>query len=143
VRSIESIKIHEDSDYAIEKFLQQEDPNCSQPNQPFDYVNKLPPCLKDIKEFAGINLGQRPTMDSSGVLAHNHMLSQPITHVVHCEACLHWIGRYYIDIPILQARIKSLVAQNDSLENENHELKANAQRQVKRLKRTDNILIKK
>jgi hypothetical protein len=34
------------------------------------------------------------------------------------------------------------VAQNDSLENENRELKANAQRQVKRLKRTGNIIIK-
>jgi hypothetical protein len=34
------------------------------------------------------------------------------------------------------------MSQNDSLENENHELKANAQRQVKRLKRTGNIIIK-
>jgi hypothetical protein len=105
-------------------------------------VNNLPPCLKDSKEFTGIKLGQRPTVDSSGVLAHNYTLPQPITPVVHCEVCLHWIGQYYTDIPILQARIKALMAQNDSLANENRELKANAQRQVKRLKRTGNIIIK-
>jgi hypothetical protein len=66
VSSIDSIKIHEDSDSEIEIFLAQEDPNCSKPDQPFDYVNNLPPCLKDIKEFKGIKLGQRPTVGSSG-----------------------------------------------------------------------------
>jgi hypothetical protein len=34
------------------------------------------------------------------------------------------------------------MTQNDSLTNENHELKINAQRQGKRLKRTGNIIIK-
>jgi hypothetical protein len=74
VSSIKSIKIHEDSDSEIEIFLAEEDLNCSKPdlNQPFDYVNNLPPCLKYSKRFIGIKLGQRPTVDSSDVLPHNY-----------------------------------------------------------------------
>jgi hypothetical protein len=58
------------------------------------------------------------------------------------QTILHWIGQDYTYIPILQARIKALTALNDSLANANRELKANAQRQAKRLKRTGNIIIK-
>jgi hypothetical protein len=142
VSSIDSIKIHEDSDSEIERFLAQEDLNCCKPDQPFDYVNNLPPCLKYSKGFTGIKLGQRPTVGSMDVLAHNYTLPQKISHVVHCKVCLHWIGQYYTDIPILQAKIKALTTLNESLENKNHELKANAQRQAKHLKRTGNIVIK-
>jgi hypothetical protein len=81
-------------------------------------------------------------VDSSDVLPHNYTFPQQIAPVVHCEVCLHWIGKYYTDIPILQARIKALTTLNESLANENRELKANAQRQAKRLKRTGNIIIK-
>ena len=105
-------------------------------------MNNLPPCLKDNKEFTGIKLSQWPTMDSSVFLAHNYNLPQLISSAIHSEFCLHWIGQYYTDIPILQARIKSLMTLNESLENENRELKANSQRQAKHLKRTGNILIK-
>jgi hypothetical protein len=59
VSSIESIEIHESSDSEIERFLAEEDQNCSEPTQPFDYVNNIPPCLKDNKGFTGIKLGQR------------------------------------------------------------------------------------
>jgi hypothetical protein len=55
---------------------------------------------------------------------------------------LQWIGQYYTKIPILQARIKSLMTLNELLANENHEIKANAQRPTKHLKRTGNIIIK-
>jgi len=55
---------------------------------------------------------------------------------------LHWIGQYYTDIPILQARIKALTTHNELLANKNCELMANEQRQVKRIKRTNNIVIK-
>jgi Tfp pilus assembly protein PilN len=61
---------------------------------------------------------------------------------VHCEVCLHWIGKYYTDIPILQARIKALTTHNELLAKENRELKENEQRQAKRLKKTGNIVIK-
>ena len=70
------------------------------------------------------------------------MLPQKIALVVHYKMCLHWIGQYYTNIPILQANIKSLMTHNELLANENRELKANAQRQAKRLKRISNIFIK-
>jgi hypothetical protein len=110
VSSIDSIEIHEDSDSEIERFLIEEDPDCHKPdpNQPFDYVNNLPPCLEGSKGFTGINLGQGPTTGSVDVLAPNYTLPRQIAPVVHCEVCLHWIGQYYKDIPILQERIKAL-----------------------------------
>jgi hypothetical protein len=143
VSSIDSIEIHEDSDSEIERFLAQEDLICCKPDQPFDYVNNLPPCLKYSKGFIGIKLGQRPTVGSMDVLAHNYTLPQKISPAVHCEVCLHWIGQYYTNIPILQAKIKSLTTLNESLANENRELKANAQRQAKHLKRTEQYCYKK
>ena len=127
--SIKSIKVHENSDSEIEKFLVEEDLNFSKPDpsQTFDYVNNLPPCLKGNKELTGIKLGQRPTVDSGSVLALSHVFPQPIAPTVHCEVCLHWIGQYYREIPVLQENIKALTTQNKSLTNENRELKINAQ----------------
>jgi hypothetical protein len=60
--SIDTIEINEESDPKIEDFLAEEDPDChkSDPNQPYDYVNNLPLCLKDSKGFTGIKLGQGP-----------------------------------------------------------------------------------
>jgi hypothetical protein len=45
-------------------------------------------------------------------------------------------------MPVLQEKIKALTTQNDSLTNENHGLKIDAQRQGKPLKRIGNIIIK-
>jgi len=73
---VSSIEIHEDSDSEIERFLAQEALLCCKPYQPFNYVNNLPPCLKDSKGFTGINLGQRPIVDSSDFLAHNYTFPQ-------------------------------------------------------------------
>ena len=141
---IESIEIHESSDSEIEKFLADEDPNYAKSDlsQTFNYVNNLPPCLKHNKDFPGIKLGQRPTVDSGSVLTHIHALPQPFSPAVNCEVCLHWIGLYYTDIPVLREKIKALTTQNCSLTIENHELKINAQRQGKCLKRIGNIIIK-
>jgi hypothetical protein len=57
--SIDLIDINEDSGPKIEKFLAEEDPYChkSDPNQPYDFVNNIPLCLKDKSEFVGIILG--------------------------------------------------------------------------------------
>jgi hypothetical protein len=44
VSLIDLINIHEDSDSDIESFIAHEDLNCSKLDQPFDYVNNLPPC---------------------------------------------------------------------------------------------------
>ena len=144
VSSIDSIEIHEDSDSEIERFLAEEDPSCPEPDpdQPFEYVNNLPACLKDNKGFTGIKIGQRLTTSIVDVLAPNYTIPQQFSPTVHCEVCLHWIGKYYTDIPILQARIKALMTHNELLANENHELKENSQRQAKCLKRTGNIVIK-
>jgi hypothetical protein len=142
--SIKSIEVHENFDSEIEKFLVEKDLNFSKPDpsQTFNYVNNLPPCLKENKAFTRIKVDQRPTVDSGSVLTHSHVLPQLISPAIHFEVWLHWIGQYYTYILILQEKIKDLTAQNDSLTNENHGLKINAQRQGKHLKRTGNIMIK-
>jgi hypothetical protein len=61
---------------------------------------------------------------------------------VHCDSCLDWIERYYTDVPLLQARIKSLAAQNALLKQENLDLKTHTERENKRFKRDGNIIIK-
>ena len=61
---------------------------------------------------------------------------------LHCEVFLRWIGRYYINIPILQAQIKTLTNYNELLIKENRDLRENEQRQSKCLKKTCNIVIK-
>ena len=69
------------------------------------------------------------------------MSPQSIVPDPWCEVCLFWIEKYYTDVPSLQAKIKTLTTQIDSLTVENHRLKFSAQRQGKRLKRTGNIII--
>jgi cell division protein FtsB len=58
----------------------------------------------------------------------DHALHRPTIPPVQCDVCFHWIERYYTDIPILQARIKMLTAQNESLRQENIDLKTHAER---------------
>jgi hypothetical protein len=60
----------------------------------------------------------------------------------NCDGCLDWVERYYTDVPLLQAQIKTLTAQNDQLKQENLDLKAHAEREKKRIKRSGNIVIK-
>jgi hypothetical protein len=144
VSSIKAIEVHESSDSEIEKFLEEEDPTYhkSIPNQTYDFVDNLPPCLKHNENFPGIKLSQNPTVDSGSILTHSHMSPQSTVPDPRCEVCLFWIDKYYTDVPSLQAKIKTLTAQIDSLTSENHRLKISAQRQGKRLKRTGNIIIK-
>jgi hypothetical protein len=56
---IDLIELNEDSDSEIEKILAEEYPYCnkSDPNQLYDFVSNLPPCLKDKGEFTGIRFG--------------------------------------------------------------------------------------
>jgi hypothetical protein len=51
--SIKMIEIHESSDSEIDRFLAEEDPLSSQPplDQPYNFVDNLPPCLKHMKGF--------------------------------------------------------------------------------------------
>jgi hypothetical protein len=103
---------------------------------PYNYVNNLPPCIKNSKGFTGINLSQGPTTGNVDALTSNYMLHGQVTPSVHCEVFLHWIEQYYKDIPILQARIRSLTNHNELLIKENHDLKENEYRQAKHLKKT-------
>jgi hypothetical protein len=142
--SIEPIEVNEVSDPEIENFLVEEDPDCHKmdPNQPYDFANNIPPCLKDKGEFTGIRIGLGNTTGSIDATSFDCMLHQQIVSSAHCEVCLHWIERYYIDIPILQDQIKTLTNQNELLINENRDLRENEHRQSKRLKKTCNIVIK-
>jgi hypothetical protein len=72
----------------------------------------------------------------------DYVLHRPATSPVHCDDCYIWVERYYTDIPILQARIKTLTAQNDFLRQENLDLKVHAERKPKRIKKSGNIVIK-
>jgi hypothetical protein len=102
---IDLIEVNEVSDPEIEIFLTEEDPYChkSDPNQPYNFVNNLPPCLKDKGEFTGIRLGQGHITGSIDTTRLDYTLHQQIVSPVQCEVFLHWIERYYVDMPILQA----------------------------------------
>jgi hypothetical protein len=72
----------------------------------------------------------------------NCVIHRPTTSHIHCDDCFQCVERYYTDIPILQAQIETLTAQNDLLRKENYSLKANAERKTKRIKTYRNIVIK-
>jgi hypothetical protein len=142
--SIGPIEVNEVSDSEIEDFLALEDPDCQRfdPTEPYDFVTNLPPCLKGKEGFSGIGLGQGKITGKVDTTMFDCTLHQHIVPPVQCDVCLHWIERYYTDIPILQARIKTLTAQSESLRQENLDLRVNAERKAKCLKRTGNIVIK-
>jgi hypothetical protein len=77
--TINTIEVSEDSDLEIEKFLAEEDPVSFElyPDQPYDYVSNLPPCLKDNPEFSGIQLCDKPTF---------HVDDSPTLNVVSANA---------------------------------------------------------
>jgi len=138
------IKIHESSDFEIERFLAEEDPPCLKPDldQAYNFVDNLPPCLKHNQGFLGIKFDNKPIGNSGDVPAHDHGYSQTTITDSRCEICLFWIDKYYTDIPIMQSQIKTLTVQVESLTDENHRLKSTVQRQGKRLKTTGNIIVK-
>jgi hypothetical protein len=111
VNSIKMIEIHESSDSEIDRFLAEEDPLSFQtdPDQSYNFVDNLPPCLKHCEGFPGIKLGNKSTVHVGDVPVHNHGNSQVTVAQPQCEACLFWIDKYYTDIPILQSQIKALM----------------------------------
>jgi hypothetical protein len=142
--SIKAIEVHESSDSEIEKFLAKEDPSYLKPdlNKTYDFVDNLPPCLRNSEGFPGIKLGKEPIDNSDSIPTHDHGYPQTTVLDPWCEVCLFWIDKYYTDVPSLQLQIKTLTTQIDSLMSENNRLKFNAQRQGKRLKRIGNVIIK-
>jgi hypothetical protein len=138
------IEVHERSDSEIETFLAGEDPDYLKLDlsQAYNFVDNLPPYLKHNQGFPGIKLDKKPIGNSGDVLTHGRGHPQTTITDPHCEVCLFWIDKYYIDIAFLQLKIKTLTTQIDSLKNENHRLKFIVQRQGKCLKRTGNIIVK-
>jgi hypothetical protein len=141
--SIDLIEIDDRCSYReIDDFLAREDPKnqCSRRevithDEQYDFVTNLPPCLKGKEGFLGIghNLEQT-TGKNEAPLVDCDPRRSTITPV-HCDSCLDWIERYYTDVPLLQARVKRLAAQNALLKQENLDLKAHTERENKRFKR--------
>jgi hypothetical protein len=79
VDTISMIEVSEGSDLEIDKFLAEEDPVSFglYPDRPYDYVNNLPPCLKDNLELPGIHLCDKSTI---------HMEYSPTHNVVRANA---------------------------------------------------------
>jgi hypothetical protein len=70
---ISMIEVSESSDSEIDKFLIEEDPVSFglYPDRPYNYVNNLPPCLKDNPEFPGIQLCDKSTIRMEDSPTHN------------------------------------------------------------------------
>jgi hypothetical protein len=142
--TINTIEVSEDSDSEIEKFLAEEDPVSFglYPDRPYDYVNNLPPCLKDNPEFPGIQLCDKPTIRVEDSPIHNVVSANANSLQSQCDECRSWIDRYYTDVPLLQSRLKSLRDQVDRLTNENNRLESIIQGKEKRLKTTGHVIFK-
>jgi hypothetical protein len=109
---------------------------------PYDYVNNLPPCLKDNLDFSGIRLYDKPTFRVDDSLTLNAISDNAQSLQPHCDECRSWIDRYYMDVPLLQSRLKYLKDQVDSLTNENSRLQSITQAKKKRLKTTGSVIFK-
>jgi hypothetical protein len=138
------IEVHESSNSEIDRFLAAEDLHSFEPHldRPYNFVDNLPPCLKNNPEFPGVKLGNEPTVCVEGVLVHNHVCSHATAAQSKCEVRLSWIDRYYTNIPILQSRVKALKDQIDVLTRENHRLESVIQGKEKRIKTTGNVVFK-
>jgi hypothetical protein len=101
--TINMIEVSEGLDSEIDKFLAEEDPVSFglYLDRPYDYVNNLPPCLKNNPEFPGIQLCNKSTIHMDGSLIRNLVRSNENVSQSQCDVCLSWIDRYYIDVPFL------------------------------------------
>jgi hypothetical protein len=148
--SIDPIEIDDRcSDHEIEDFLAREDPKnqCSRREvithvKQYDFMTNLPPCLKGKEGFSGIGHDLEQTTGKNEAPLVDCVPRRSVISPVHCDSCLDWIEHYYTDVPLLQARIKILAAQNALLKQENLDLKAHTERENKRFKRAGNIIIK-
>jgi hypothetical protein len=116
------IVLSEDSDSNIEHFLAEEYPYshglCS--TKPYDFVSNLPPCLKNDPNYSGIKLHNETPI---GLNKPSPVLSKP--EKPSCLQCNAWLERYYIDVPLLQSKIKSLEEQVTVLSKERDRFQAN------------------
>jgi hypothetical protein len=96
---IEPIMVSEDSDSSTELFLAEEGFGGDEP--PHDFVEDLPPCLRDNPDFPGI----KPPYETLGE-SSNPPPAQKVASP--CDQCGLWLERYYLDVPILQSKIHDL-----------------------------------
>ena len=75
----------------------------------------FPPCLKGKEGFSGIRQDMKKTTGKTDAPLVDYALHRSVISPVQCDGCFHWVERYYTDIPLLQARIKTLNPQNDLL----------------------------
>jgi hypothetical protein len=143
------IEVDEVSDLEVEYFIVLEDLDCQGyrkkvivPTEPYDFVTNFPPCLKGKEGFSGIKHNHRKIEGKVHTSMFDCALRQPAFPPIQCDVCFHWIEWYYTDIPILQARIETLTAQNESLRQENLNLKVHTERKSKCIKISGNIVIK-
>jgi hypothetical protein len=92
--------------------------------KPYDFISNLPPCLKNDPNYLGIKL---PNETPFGLNKPSPVLSKP--EKPSCTQCNAWIERYYIDVPLLQSKIKALEEQVTVLAKENHKLQASEKKQ--------------
>ena len=79
--AINMIEVNEISDSKIDKFLAEEDPLSFEPHpdRPYNFVDNLPPCLKDNLEFPGVKLCNEPIICLVGAPVHNLVCSNANT----------------------------------------------------------------
>jgi hypothetical protein len=112
--SIPMIEIDDQcSDQEINDFLAQENPdnlclveeNTTQVEQ-YDFVTRLPPCLKGKEGFAGISHDLEQAIGKNEVPIVDCIPRRSAIAPVHCDSCLDWIEHYYRDIPALTGSSK-------------------------------------
>jgi hypothetical protein len=122
--SISMIEVNDQcSDQEINDFLAQEDPDNQCPGneaitqfEQYDFVSKLPLCLKGKEGFAGIGHDLEQATGKHEIPIADCIPHRSAITPVHCDSCLDWIERYYRDILLLQVQVKHLAAQNSLLE---------------------------
>jgi hypothetical protein len=116
----EPIMVSEDSDSSIERFLAEEGFCGDEP--PHDFVENLPPCLRDNPDFPGI----KPPYETLGE-SSNPPPAQKVASP--CDQCGLWLERYYLDVPKLQSKIHDLENQVAKLTGRNAKVHPNDKNQ--------------
>jgi hypothetical protein len=98
----EPVMISEDSDSSMERFLYEEG-FCGE-ETPCDFVDNLPPCLRDNPDYPGIK-SFRETLGESSKPPVAQKVASP------CDQCGLWLEKYYSDVPKLQSKIYNLEKQ--------------------------------
>jgi hypothetical protein len=120
------ILLSKDLNSDIERFLASEYPYsrglCFEP--PYDFISNLPPCLKNNPSYPGIKL---PNETLGNLTKTSPAFLNP--EQSSCDQCDVWLERYYIDIPLLQSKIKSLQNQVAVLTSEREKLRVDDKKQ--------------